>query len=102
MAAAVQPHGRISWPILTYLPFLWDYQKHMFLKPAVTSDFADRVGHDFHHVYSAEPSARTYLSLLDLVDRTRRAINELKPRDNIDIQSFIWVVGEYREGDERE
>ena len=102
MAAAVQPHGRISWPILTYLPFLWDYQRHMFLKPTVTADFADRVGHDFHHAYSAEPNAQTYLSLLDLVEKTRSAITSLQPRDNIDIQSFIWVVGEYREGDERE
>ncbi|MGZ0071988.1 hypothetical protein ACT9ST_09815 [Sphingobium limneticum] len=102
MAAAVQPHGRISWPILTYLPFLWDYERHMFLKPTVTADFADRVGHDFHHAYSPEPNAETYRSLLDLVDTTRSAIASLQPRDNIDIQSFIWVVGEYREGDERE
>lgn len=102
MVAAVQPHGRISWPILTYLPFLWDYKRHMFLKPTVTTDFADRVGHDFHHRYTAEPNANTNLALLDLVENTRAAIAELKPRDNIDIQSFIWVVGEYREGDERE
>jgi hypothetical protein len=101
MTAAVQPHGRISWPIVTYLPFLWDYRKHMFLKPTVTMDFADRVGHDFHHCYSAEPNADTYCALLDLVGETRSAIAELKPRDNLDIQSFIWVVGEYREGDER-
>ena len=100
MAEAVKPHGRISWPILTYLPFLWDFERHMFLKPKVTSDFADRVGHDFHHRYSSEPSADTYLSLLNLVETTRKAIASLEPRDNIDIQSFIYVVGEYREGDE--
>ena len=76
--------------------------RHMFLKPTVTADFADRVGHDFHHRYTAEPNADTYLALLDLVEKTRAAIAELKPRDNIDIRSFIWVVGEYREGDERE
>jgi hypothetical protein len=102
MAAAVQPHGRVSWPILTYLPFLWDYEQHMFLKPTVTADFADRVGHDFNSRYSPEPNADTYFGLLDLVATTRTAIAELKPRDNIDIQSFIWVVGEYGDGDERE
>jgi hypothetical protein len=102
MAAAVRPHGRISWPILTYLPFLWDYERHMFLKPTVTGDFADRVGHEFRHRYSPEPNADTYLSLLDLVETTKVAIKSLQPRDNLDIQSFIWVVGEYREGDERE
>lgn len=102
MSMAVQPHGRVSWPIVTYLPFLWDYRKHMFLKPTVTADFADRVGHDFHHRYSPEPNSDTYLALLDLVDTTRAAIATLEPRDNMDIQSLIWVVGEYREGDERE
>ena len=59
MATAVQPHGRVSWPIVTYLPFLWDYRRHMFLKPTVTADFADRVGHDFHHRYSPEPNSYT-------------------------------------------
>lgn len=102
MSTAVQPHGRVSWPIITYLPFLWDYRKHMFLKPTVTADFADRVGHDFHNRYSPEPNSDTYLALLDLVDTTRAAIATLEPRDNMDIQSFMWVVGEYREGDERE
>lgn len=102
MAAAVKPHGRISWPIVTYLPFLWDYERHMFLKPTVTIDFAERVGHEFPHRYSAEPNADTYEALLDLVHKTRAAIGELEPKDNIDIQSFIWVVGEYRAGDERE
>ena len=102
MVLAVRPHGRASWPIITYLPFLWDFQRHMFLKPTVTTDFADRVGHDFAHRYSPEPNADTYLALLDLTDRTRNAIAALEPRDNIDIQIFIWVVGEYRAGDERE
>jgi len=99
MIAAVQPHGRISWPIITYLPFLWDYGRHMFLKPKVTNDFADRVGQDFHHRYAPEPNEDTYRALLDLVTATRTAIASLEPRDNIDIQSFIWVVGEYREED---
>ncbi len=101
MTQAVAPHGRISWPILTYLPFLWDYERHMFLKPTVTQDFADRVGHGFSANYSAEPNEGTYLSLLDLVDICRASIAVLAPRDNIDIQSFIYVVGEYREGDGR-
>jgi hypothetical protein len=99
MGAAVSSHGRISWPIITYLPFLWNYEQHMFLKPTVTGDFADRVGHDFHHRYEAEPNESTYQSLLDLVATTRAAIAPLEPRDNLDIQSFIWVVGEYRDED---
>lgn len=99
MINAVKPHGRISWPIVTYLPFLWDYQHHMFLKPTVTVDFAQRVGHSFQHEYAAEPTSGTYLSLLDLVATTRAEISMLGPNDNIDIQSFIWVVGAYPKED---
>lgn len=99
MAAAVQEHGRVSWPLVTYLPFLWDYATQMFLKPTVTCDFADRVGHHFHHSYSADLNEETYLALLDLVSTTKAAIASLQPKDNLDIQSFIWVVGEYTEDD---
>ncbi len=95
MINAVKPHGRISWPLVTYFPYLWDYQHHMFLKPTVTVDFAQRVGHSFQYEYEAEPTSGTYLSLLDLVATTRAAISPLEPQDNIDIQSFIWVVGAY-------
>lgn len=102
MTAAVQKHGRISWPIATYLPYLWDYEQHMFLKPTVTIDFSERVGHHFHHDYDSAINPKTYESLLDLVSATRSAISPLAPRDNIDIQSFIWVVGEYRESDKKE
>ncbi|MBH0114366.1 hypothetical protein I5E68_15580 [Novosphingobium sp. YJ-S2-02] len=99
MTAAVLPHGRISWPLITYLPFLWRYDEHMFLKPEVTKDFASRVGSSFCHRYSAEPDAQTYEALLELVAETKCEIRQLEPQDNIDIQSFIWVVGEYRDGE---
>ena len=44
MVAAVQQHGRPSWPLLTYLPSLWLPEEHMFLKPSATCDFAQRIG----------------------------------------------------------
>lgn len=99
MTRALLPHGRTSWPLVTYLPFLWDYQNEMFLKPTVTLDFSARTGLSFHHEYDATPSADGYDQLLTLVDETRSAIADLKPKDNLDIQSFIWVVGEYRDKD---
>jgi hypothetical protein len=40
---------------------------------------------------------QVYASLLDLVERTSHELSDLQPRDRIDIQSFIWVVGEYQE-----
>lgn len=38
--------GRVAtWPVATYLPYLWQLDRHNFLKPEVTKTFADRVGH---------------------------------------------------------
>lgn len=97
MAAAIAPHGRHSWPLFTYLPNLWRPLEHMFLKPAATVDFAERIGHDFQYDYSATPEASVYEALLDLAGFTESSIAALKPRDRIDVQSFIWVVGDYTE-----
>jgi hypothetical protein len=99
MHGAIKAHGSLSWPIATYLPFLWDPARHMFLKPTVTRDFAERIGHRFAVDYDPEIRTDVYESLLDLADDTATAIAALKPADRIDVQSFIWVVGEYREQD---
>jgi hypothetical protein len=72
----------------------------MFLKPEVTKDFATRVGHRFAFDYEAKLDLPIYESLLDLKAKTAREINDLSPRDGIDIQSFIWVIGDYRDGRE--
>jgi hypothetical protein len=39
------------------------------------------------------PSIETYVSLLDFVKLLKRDLKEMKPKDLIDIQSFIWVLG---------
>jgi len=36
-----------------------------------------------------------YDSLLDLIARTEQEIADLHPRDRIDVQSFIWAIGDY-------
>ncbi len=45
-------------------------------------------------------SWETYASLLEFAAVVRRDLRDLRPRDMIDIQSFIWVQGsdEYDEG----
>ncbi|GLK86536.1 hypothetical protein [Ancylobacter defluvii] len=100
LATCAKPHKAATWPILTYLPFFWQPERHMFLKPEVTREYAARVGHIFAELYASPPDFPTYEALLDLVDVTRRKIGELDQRDGIDIQGFIWVVGGgYRESD---
>ena len=69
----------------------------MFLKPEINKLFSARVGHEFALRYRADLDFDVYRCLLDLVARTRAAIAELRPRDNVDVQSFVWVVGAYSE-----
>ncbi len=95
MISAIRVTDPPSWPILTYLPFFWRPDHHMFLKPGVTRDFAARVGHRFNQAYDSGLTASTYESLLDLAAQTSLEIADLEPKDQIDIQSFIWVVGAY-------
>jgi len=100
MQRILAKHENAKWTVVTYLPFLWLPEEHMFLKPVVTQDFADRVGHPFVHEYSPALDPAVYASLLDLMAVTKSELADLQPRDNIDLQSFVWTVGEYKDGDE--
>jgi hypothetical protein len=88
--------------VATYLPFLWRPEQHMFLKPEVTKDFAARIGHRFASDYEARLDFGVYESLLDLIDKTAVELEDLHPRDRIDVPSFIWVVVGYKEKPQQE
>lgn len=94
-------HDSAKWTVVTYLPFLWSPEDHMFLKPRVTRDFAERVGHPFAHDYDPALEPTVYASLRDLMAQTTAALSDLHPRDSIDLQSFVYVVGDYKEEDEQ-
>jgi hypothetical protein len=53
----------------------------------------------FNFGYRSGPSWKTYSSLLEFAHEIRDELHDLRPRDFIDIQSFIWVLGseEYEE-----
>ena len=85
-----------KWPIITYLPFLWDTPRdHVILRHKQAAAFAECVGHAFPYLYNSELLPEVYDSLLDLFTRTSTEIADLEPRDWIDLQSFVWVVSEY-------
>lgn len=102
MVRAISPHGAATWPLLTYLPYLWNPDAHMFLKPDATVDFATRVGHEFARAYDSDRRLSVYEALLDLARWTEERIVDLRPVDRIDVQSFIWVVGSYTDSDRDE
>lgn len=79
-----------SWPVATVLPFLAQPDRHMFLKPGVCGEAAERLG--FNLNYRAQPNWLTYASLLRMADFCRRRIGHLAPRDMIDIYSFLYVT----------
>lgn len=99
MASVLKRYDNAKWTVVTYLPFLWRNEEHVFLKPTMITGFAERVGHPFAHVYKPELDAAVYESLLDLADKTREKIADLGPRDMIDVQSFMWTAVEYTEAD---
>ena len=81
----------LTWPMLTVWGFIARPDVHIFLKPNVTRTVAKAYDFDFH--YESRPNWETYSSLLAFAERVRRDTRDLKPRDMIDLQSFIWVQG---------
>ena len=87
----------LTWPIVTVFGFIAQPGQHIFLKPTVTRVAAQQYGCDFS--YASRPNWQTYASLLRFGQVVRADLSDLRPRDLIDIQSFIWVLGsdEYAE-----
>ena len=81
----------LTWPLVTVFGFIAQPDRHIFLKPNVTKIAAGKYGFDFS--YQSKPNWETYVSLLDFAETLRRNLRDLKPRDMIDLQSFMWVQG---------
>jgi hypothetical protein len=80
-----------TWPLVTVFGFIAQPDEHIFLKPNVTREAARQYGFDFS--YRSQPSWETYASMLEFAATVRRDTRDLRPRDMIDLQSFIWVQG---------
>ena len=80
-----------TWPVLTVFGMIARPKVHCYLKPLATRRAALAYGFDLD--YSSRPSWETYSSLLELCRVVRSDLVDLRPRDQIDIQSFLWVLG---------
>jgi hypothetical protein len=81
----------LTWPLVTVFGFIAQPATHFFFKPMVTREAARRYGIDLP--YASRPSWPVYRDLLAFVRKVRSDISDLKPRDMIDLQSFLWVQG---------
>lgn len=81
----------LTWPLVTVFGFIAQPDRHMFLKPNVTRRAANMYGFEFD--YRSHPSWDIYACLLAFAEQVRKDQRALRPRDMIDLQSFIWVQG---------
>lgn len=81
----------LSWPIVTFFPFIAQPKKFIIMKPTAMRNAADELGFDLE--YSSSPNWTTYENLLELAELVRKAISDLKPQDYHDLQSFLWTIG---------
>lgn len=81
----------LTWPVVTVFPFIAQPDRHFFYKPMVVKKAAAL--YDYSLPYESRPSWRIYSALLDFAERVREDVKDLKPRDMIDLQSFVWVQG---------
>jgi hypothetical protein len=81
----------LTWPMVTVWGFLAQPETHIFLKPIVTRRAAGAYG--FPLRYKSRPGWEGYESLLQLAAQVKGDLADLRPRDMIDVQSFLWVLG---------
>jgi hypothetical protein len=81
----------LTHPVATVFGFIAQPETHIFLKPKVTQTAAREYGFELY--YNSKPSSETYASALEFAETIRRDLDDLKPRDMIDLQSFMWVQG---------
>ena len=81
----------LTWPLVSVFGFIAQPEQHMFVKPNVMREAARAYGFDLH--YESRPSWQTYASVLEFAALLRADLADLKPRDMIDLQSFMWVLG---------
>jgi hypothetical protein len=87
----------LTWPLVTVFGFIAQPDVHILVKPAATRAAALQYGFDLR--YDSRPSWEVYSRFLQFAATIRRDLSDLRPRDMIDIQSFIWIQGsdDYRD-----
>lgn len=81
----------LTWPLATVFGFIAQPEQHIFLKPQITK--AAALAYHFPFGYASRPNWATYENFLDFAEQVKTDLTDLAPRDMIDVQSFIFVLG---------
>jgi hypothetical protein len=84
--------GADKWTVATYHLFIARPDTHMFLKPTVTQDAADVCAFELN--YRPDLNWLTYKRLLEFSNHLLDQLADLRPKDMIDVQSFIWCIAQ--------
>jgi len=77
-----------KWTLATYFLFVFYPEKHMFVKPKLMQQSADKCRFELN--YKAQLNWQTYESVLSFADYVSSELSELKPKDMMDVKGFIW------------
>jgi hypothetical protein len=81
----------LSWPVLTLLPYIAQPKKHIIMKPTAMIKASAELGYALD--YSSKPNFQTYERLLHLSELIKQELADLKPKNHMDTQAFLWVIG---------
>jgi hypothetical protein len=80
-----------TWPVITVFGSIARPRVHLFVKPMTMRRAAEAYAFDL--TYRSTPGWDTYGSVLELARTVRHDLADLRPRDLIDVQSFLWILG---------
>ena len=81
-----------KWTVATYFLFLMYPDRHQFIKPTYTQNAARICAFDIE--YTPSPGWPAYERMLRFSDYLKSELAALEPRDNIDVQSFMWAIAQ--------
>ncbi len=82
--------GHAKWALATIFLFSIYPDKYMFVKPDTTKTAAEIA--NFYINYNSTPTIDTYNRILSFSKFLFLQIEELKPKDMIDVQGFMWCI----------
>ena len=92
LSNVLRPHNAAKWTILTYWMFFRYPDDHIFIKPTIYRNCTQALG--VRSLYESEPNLLTYDAALHFARHLKANLTELRPRDHIDVQSFMFIVGD--------